>query len=142
MNIPGPVLDRMIATNHPRVLATTKSCPLLGIGVRSSGSGESLTRVRLLTSLIDKNCDKWSLSTRMKGYNKAAHVWSDFFGLRNRPCGAGLQWWLLKSCHIHRYCSCIVRKDRGAEQLHKGMRCGQMGGTPRVLPAPGRPSEL
>ena len=56
MNIPSPVFDLMTATNHPRTLATTKSCPLLGMGARSSGSGESLARVRLLTSLIDKNC--------------------------------------------------------------------------------------
>jgi len=61
-NVPSPVLDLMIATNQPRLLATTKSCPLLGIGARSSGSGESLTRVRLLTSLIDKNCSRWYLS--------------------------------------------------------------------------------
>jgi hypothetical protein len=54
-DIPSPVFDLMIATNHPRTPATTNSCPLLGIGVRSSGSGESLARVRLLTSLIDKN---------------------------------------------------------------------------------------
>ena len=54
-NIPGPVLDLTIATNHPRVPATTKSWPLFGMEERSSGSGESLTRVRLFTSLIDKN---------------------------------------------------------------------------------------
>jgi hypothetical protein len=58
MNTPSPVLDRTIATNHPSVLATTKSWPLFGKDVRSSGSCESLTRVRLLTSLIDKNCDE------------------------------------------------------------------------------------
>jgi hypothetical protein len=77
VNIPGPVLDRIIATNHSSVLATTKSWPLLGIGVRSNGSCEILTRARLLTSLIDRNCDEWHLITMTKGYNKIAHVWSD-----------------------------------------------------------------
>lgn len=83
MNLPSPVFDLMIATNHPRMLATTKSCPLFGIGARSSGSGESLTRARLLTSLIDKNYDIWQMIISMKrllDWN-ATHVWGNVFGL-------------------------------------------------------------
>lgn len=46
---------RIAATNHPFELATANSWALPGTGSRSSGSGESLTRVRLFNSRRERN---------------------------------------------------------------------------------------
>jgi len=77
-NIPSPVLDLMIATNQSRLPATTKSWPLFGTEERSTGSGESLMRVRLFTSLIDRNCDEVRTT---KCHEKATHIWGKVFSL-------------------------------------------------------------
>jgi hypothetical protein len=44
------------AVNHPFELATASNCALAGRRLRSSGSGDILTRARLLTSLNARNC--------------------------------------------------------------------------------------